>query len=77
MITPDEVVGTTSGDVASPTPNVYAVNLGSTSWSSSFNPTHLKQCSHYRLRFYDETIDLICEGVDFRRGPYLARSHDG
>ncbi|MFN7967621.1 MAG: hypothetical protein U0V87_18250 [Acidobacteriota bacterium] len=67
MVTPEEVVG----DIASlAQAGVYAVDLGRSGWLASFNPWHLDRCAHYRLVFYDQTVDVICEGVQFRPGSF-------
>ena len=60
QVTPDEVVrlDDPSG----------SVDLGRSGWQGTFNPHHLSGCSHIRARFYDEALDVICEGVEAGRG---------
>ena len=71
MVTPDEVVGQLPGDIDTPpVRGAYAVRLGRSPFLASFNPRHLGRCAHYRLRFYDELIDLICERVEFVGGSF-------
>jgi len=64
MITPDEVVGLE--DPAG------LVDLGVTDWLKGLNTGHLTACTHLRARFYDEAVDVICEGVHFGDGPLKA-----
>ena len=44
--------------------------LGKSPWLESFNPHHLKSCAHYQLLFYDELVDVICEGLRIGDGGY-------
>lgn len=60
MITADEVIG-----LEDP---VGLVDLGKTSWLRELNPQHLSECRHFRARFYDEAVDVICEGVHTGEG---------
>lgn|SRR5215813_7128732 len=46
-----------------------AVNLGKSEWLLSFAQQHLDRCNHYRIMFYDEFLDVICESVGACRGP--------
>ena len=46
------------------------VCLGRSSWLRSFNPLHLDQCEHFRIMFYDEFLDVICQRIDVQSGPY-------
>jgi hypothetical protein len=66
MVTPEEVIG----DPCVPVGSSYAADLGRSSWLQSFAPQHLAKCSHYRLLFYDELIDVVCETIEFGPGPY-------
>ena len=45
-------------------------DLGRSDWLRSFAPQHLARCRHYRLVFYDELFDVICEDVECRDGGY-------
>ena len=67
QITPEEVLGA----ALSPSAEGYAIDLGRSEWLQSFNPHHLGACKHYRLLFYDELLDVICESLSFRPGPYM------
>ena len=40
--------------------------LSSSEWLLGF-PKHLKRCSHYRIMFYDELPDVICEDISTDR----------
>ena len=60
MITPDEVIGMDD--------STGLVDLGHTAWQASMNPQHLGDCTHVRARFYDEALDVICEGVKIGHG---------
>ena len=66
MVTPEEVVA----DPALPAVGSYAADLGRSNWLQSFAPGHLANCSHYRLHFYDELLDVVCETIEFATGPY-------
>ena len=71
MVTPDEVVGQLPGVIDTPPiRGAYAVRLRRSAFLTSFNSNHLGRCAHYRLRFYDELIDLICERVEFVGGAF-------
>ena len=47
------------------------VNFGKSSWLKGFAPNHLTKCNHYRFMFYDEFLDVICEGVEIGFGSYV------
>lgn len=44
--------------------------LGRSPWVLSFAPRHLIACSHFRAMFYDEFLDVICEGIEVREGRF-------
>ncbi len=46
------------------------VDFGKSSWLQQFNPHHLTNCRHYRCMFYDEFLDVICEGIEIGLGEY-------
>jgi hypothetical protein len=48
------------------------VNFGKSDWLLSFAQRHLSRCSHYRIMFYDEILDVICENISAGQGPYFA-----
>jgi hypothetical protein len=50
------------------------VNLGKSAWLGTFSGRHLARCDHYRLMFYDEVLDLICEEISAHEGPYAAQA---
>jgi len=69
MFTPEEVENYASSVVDwSKTGKAAMVNLGHSSWLSSFAPLHLRECSHFRAMFYDEFVDVICEDIEVRNG---------
>lgn len=72
MFTPEEVHNYADGGIKwGPTIDQAAVvNLGRSNWLLSFAQLHLERCSHYRLMFYDEFLDVICEGISAGQGPY-------
>jgi hypothetical protein len=47
------------------------VSLGKSSWLRSFGQQHLAACEHFRVMFYDEYLDVICEQVHVKSGPYV------
>ncbi|NYH26835.1 hypothetical protein [Paraburkholderia bryophila] len=47
-----------------------AVDFGKSAWLQRFSSRHLGNCSHYRFMFYDEFLDVICEGVEAGHGAY-------
>ncbi|HYA44574.1 MAG TPA: hypothetical protein VED59_03140 [Acidimicrobiales bacterium] len=70
MITPEEVIGGSLGDALSRHRPAAAFDRGQDAWLGSFSPRHLAACRHYSLVFYDELIDVICEGLEFRSGGF-------
>ena len=44
-------------------------DLGRSTWLESFAPRHLAKCRHIQLLFYDQLVDVICEGVACGSGP--------
>ena len=73
QITPEEVIGADrmptdllgSGGAA-------MFDMGRTEWLESFSPRHLSNCRHFKLLFYDELLDVICEAVECRTGGFDA-----
>ena len=45
-----------------------AVKLGKSEWLLSFTQEQLGRCSHYRIMFYDEFLDVVCENVAAGKG---------
>ncbi|HET8669957.1 MAG TPA: hypothetical protein VFM05_04835 [Candidatus Saccharimonadales bacterium] len=71
MFTPEEVYNYMAKSLEwSKYKGAAIVDLGRSAWLESFNPDHLSQCSHYQIMFYDEYLDIICEGIDARIGSY-------
>lgn len=64
MFTPEEVENYPTAHVDwSETGRGALVSLGRSAWLASFSQRHLHLCEHYRAMFYDELLDVICEGV--------------
>lgn len=64
QFTPEEVADHSQASVDwNRTAGSALVCLGRSAWLESFSQTHLRHCSHYRAMFYDEYLDVICEGV--------------
>jgi hypothetical protein len=73
MFTPEEVENYERGGVDwAGTSRAAIVNLGRSPWLCSFAQTHLGRCNHYRVMFYDEYLDIVCEGIEANDGAYLA-----
>ena len=73
MFTSEEVANYTATNVDwSKAGSAAAVNLGRSPWLRSFSPTHLERCNHFRFMFYDEYLDIICDGVEAKEGGYVA-----
>ena len=70
QITPEEVIGAAQmrrRDIAHRRAAMF--DLGRSGWLESFAQTHLVNCRHIQMLFYDELIDIICEGVTCGVGP--------
>lgn len=67
-ITPDEVVGDEDPD--------GVTDLGVIPWQAELDPFHLENCTHVRARFYDEAVDVICEGVEIDAGELRVDTKD-
>ncbi|WP_315712519.1 MULTISPECIES: hypothetical protein [unclassified Bradyrhizobium] len=46
------------------------VDLGKSDWLLSFAQRHLARCRHFRIMFYDEYVDVICESITAAHGAY-------
>ena len=64
MFTPEEVMALASLS------HKGALDLGRSEWLQSFHEYHLGRCHHFRLLFYDDLLDIICESLDFADGPF-------
>lgn len=71
MFTPEEVYNyaSTSVDWGAPY-RASIVVIHESVWLHSFDPQHLGKCHHYRVMFYDEFLDVICEGIEAKSGGY-------
>lgn len=75
MFTPEEVYNYSSRSVSWGGPySASIVVIHESVWLHSFNPQHLGKCHHYRVMFYDEFLDIICEGIEANSGGYLKQS---
>ncbi len=73
QITPKEVIGADQIPSESRgSGNAAMFDMGRTDWLESFAQRHLSNCRHFKLIFYDELIDVICEGVECRQGGFDA-----
>jgi hypothetical protein len=71
MITPEEVIEDDQlPDNFSNLRPAALFDLGKSAWLHTFDQRHLAKCKHYKLLFYDELFDIICEGVEVREGSY-------
>ena len=70
--TPEEVYQSSRDSISwGPAINQAAVvSLGRSDWLLSFSQRHLGNCRHYRIMFYDEWLDIICENITAAMGPY-------
>jgi hypothetical protein len=64
MLTPEEAISDTTAHISA------LVDCGQSEWMRSFAQRHLTRCRHFRLDFYDERLDIICEAVECKEGPY-------
>jgi hypothetical protein len=71
MYTPEEVINYEPMQWLGETRGVAAYCLGQSPWLKSFSDRHLGACSHYQLLFYDELVDVVCEGVEVIEGGYV------
>jgi len=73
MITPEEVIDYQRFglDDALAKSRAALWDLGRSEWLQSFAQRHLHQCRHFQLVFYDELIDVICEGIECVPGGFV------
>ncbi len=70
QITPEEVIGPEqTGTRYIDHRRAAMFDLGRSGWLESFEQAHLENCRHIQMLFYDELIDIICEGVTCGVGP--------
>ena len=71
MVTPEEVIGPEQiREIIATYRPASMFDLGRSRWFLSFSQQHLGGCRHFQLLFYDELIDVICEGVECIDGAY-------
>jgi hypothetical protein len=76
MFTPEEIHNYTSGVEWNKLDKAAAVSLGESSWILGFNPQHLSKCEHFQIMFYDQILDVICEGIEAKQGGYIGQVSD-
>lgn len=64
MFTPHEVYNYGLGIKWSDYNFAAILCLGKSRWLETFAPTHLEKCLHYQIMFYDDFLDVICEGIE-------------
>jgi len=72
MFTPEEVIGAGQMLDSERERHAAAMDYGKSDWLQSFDQQHLSHCRYYKLLFYDEMLDVICERIEFSDGPYRA-----
>ncbi len=73
MFTPEEVQNYSArGNDWGNYDNTEILCLEKSDWLTSFKERHLQNCKHYRVMFYDEFLDIICEGIESFEGSYRA-----
>lgn len=78
MFTPEEVENYRTSAVNWGATNAGSmVSLGKSAWLHSFSPIHLDRCEHYKIMFYDEFLDVLCEQVLIQGGPYTGEISSG
>jgi len=50
-------------------------DLGRTQWCEEFSNRHSSRCRHYLAMFYDEYLDILCEGIEVRDGGYKSTAN--
>ena len=65
-----QVVMFTSEEVIGDPRSGGAFDLGRSPWLQSFAQQNLGRCRHFRLLFYDELLDIICESLEFADGVF-------
>lgn len=71
MFTPEEVYNYTLTPVHwGKVDKASMVVIHESEWFRSFDPGHLGKCRHYQIMFYDEFLDVICEGIEVKQGGY-------
>ncbi|MFZ2359072.1 MAG: hypothetical protein WA040_06980 [Anaerolineae bacterium] len=70
MFVPEEVYNYGEDQIPWRDGRSAAVCLGKSAWLESFLSQHLRYCQHYRLVFYDQILDIICEGIEAHSGAF-------
>ena len=74
QITPEEVVDYRRlglGEALERLRPAAVLDQGRSPWLATFAPRHLARCRHYQVMFYDELLDIICEGIESYAGAYV------
>ena len=70
QFTPEEVYAYSDDIDWSATGNAAIIDLGKSEWLNSFDQRHMSNRHHYKIMFYDEILDLICEHIVPTKGLY-------
>ncbi len=71
MVTPEEVHNFATDEVKWGEVGGAAIaNLHRSKWLLSFDQQHLSRCNHYRILFYDQIVDILCEAIVPGLGSY-------
>jgi hypothetical protein len=70
MFTPEEVYNCGSTPIPWGRIKASMVIIHESPWLRSFAPQHLGKCHHYQMMFYDQYLDVICEGIEVKPGRY-------
>jgi hypothetical protein len=74
QITPEEVIDYGRlglGDALARLRPAAVFDLGRSAWLAAFSLAHIARCHHYQVMFYDELLDVICEGVESYAAAYV------
>jgi hypothetical protein len=74
QFTPEEVENYSNSLVDWGSTNKGAlVSVGKSAWLKGFSQQHLANCEHYRVMFYDEILDVICEQIVVDLGSFTSK----
>jgi hypothetical protein len=65
MVTPEEEYDYRSISALLSKDNRAILNMGKSDWYKSFTNRHSLNANHYKIIFYDQIIDVICNDVRF------------
>lgn len=71
MFTPEEVYNFGEGINWGEYNNAAIACLGKSKWLESFSPRYLEKCLHFQVMFYDEFLDVICEGIEAKSKGFI------